>query len=66
MSTKVITFKTSDGREIADEDVGKEIVRLAHEKQAACPTLSFSAARDLVMRAEPAMAKAWLGTDEED
>ena len=62
MSTKV-TFKTSDGREV--EDAGTEIVRLAHEKQAACPTLTFSAARDLVMRAEPTLAKAWLGTDED-
>ena len=65
MSTKVILFKTSDGRELDEADAGTEIVRLAHEKQAACPTLSFSAARDLVMRAEPAMAKAWLGMDED-
>ena len=63
MSTKVILFKTSSGREI--DDPGKEIVRLAHEKQAACPTLSFAAARDLVMRAEPELAKGWLGTDED-
>jgi len=63
MSTKVILFKTSDGREVAD--AGTEIVRLAHEKQALCPTLTFAAARDLVMRAEPALAKGWLGVDED-
>jgi hypothetical protein len=40
-------------------------VRLAHEKMAACPTLSFAAARDLVLRAEPELAKGWLGTDED-
>lgn len=60
---KTILFKTSDGREVAD--AGTEIVRLAHEKQAACPTLTFAAARDLVMRAEPALAKGWLGTEED-
>lgn len=61
--TRIVLFKTNDGREVAD--AGTEIVRLAHEKQAACPTLSFAAARDLVMRAEPALVKGWLGTDED-
>lgn len=60
---KTILFKTSDGREVAD--AGTEIVRLAHEKQATCPTLTFAAARDLVMRAEPGLAKGWLGTEED-
>ena len=61
--SKIVLFKTSSGREV--EDPGTEIVRLAHEKQAACPALSFAAARDLVMRAEPELAKGWLGTDED-
>lgn len=63
MSTKVILFKTSSGREV--EDAGTEIVRLAHEKQAACPTLTFAAARDLVMRAEPELARGWAHGDED-
>jgi hypothetical protein len=63
MSTTKLVFKTSTGREVTD--AGTELVRLTHEKQAHCPTLSFAACRDLVMRAEPELAKAWLGTDEE-
>jgi hypothetical protein len=65
MTTKKLFFKTSAGREIAPEDVDTEIVRLAHEKQALAPTLAFAAARDLVMRDNPELAKAWLGTDED-
>ena len=59
------TFKTSAGREIAEEDVDTEIVRLAHEKQALAPTLSFAAARDLALRDNPELAKAWLGKIED-
>ena len=56
-------FKSQAGRET--NDPGKEIVRLAKERQAINPALTFAAARDLTMEAEPELAKGWLGTDED-
>ena len=56
------TFKSQAGREVSDP--GKEIVRLAHEKMALHPTLTFSKARDLVMEAEPELARGWLCDEE--
>jgi len=60
MSTKLILFKTSDGREV--EDPGAEIWKLAKRLQATNPSLklSFAAARDLVMEAEPELARGYL------
>jgi len=63
MSTKLILFKTSDGREV--EDPGKEIVKLAKRLQMTNPTLTFAAARDLVMEAEPELARGYLTDGEE-
>lgn len=47
------------------EDAGAKIVRLAQVEQAKNPRLSFSDARNLVMRADPELAKAWMGEIEE-
>ena len=38
---------------------------MAKERQAINPALTFAAARDLTMEAEPELAKGWLGTDED-
>ena len=46
-------------------DAGAEIVARAQKLQGEDAKLSFTAARDRVMRADPALGKAWLGTDED-
>jgi hypothetical protein len=44
---------------------GDEIVARALKLQGEDGKLSFAAARDRVMKADPALGKAWLGTDED-
>lgn len=63
MSTKLILFKTTDGREV--ENPGAEIWKLAKRLQATNAGMTFSTARDLTMEAEPALARGWLGADED-
>ena len=56
----------SNNSENADkeyEDAGSELVARAHKLQGEDGKLSFSAARDRVMAADPALGKAWLGND---
>lgn len=55
-------FKSQAGRET--DDPGKELVRLAKERQAVNATLSFSNALALTMEAEPELARGWLVNDE--
>lgn len=60
--------KGSDNQENSGaeyNDAGAEIVARAQKLQGDDPKLSFTAARDRVMRADPALGKAWLGTDED-
>lgn len=60
--------KGSDNQENSGaeyNDAGAEIVARAQKLQGEDAKLSFTAARDRVMRADPALAKAWLGTDED-
>lgn len=45
------------------EDAGSELVARAHKLQGEDGKLSFSAALDRVMAADPALGKAWLGND---
>lgn len=47
------------------DDPGTEITERAMKLQGEDGKLSFAAARDRVMRADPALARAWLGTDED-
>ena len=58
-----LTFKTSDGRLV--ENPGEEIWRLAKRMQALNPAMTFSAAKDVVLRDEPVLAKAWLIGEED-
>jgi hypothetical protein len=60
---KLILFKTSDNREV--ENPGAEIWKLAKRLQMSVPGMTFNTARDLTMEAEPALARGWLGADEE-
>ena len=60
-----VTFKTSDGREIAEEDAQTELVRLMKKRQSQTPGMAFAAARDEILGDEPVLAKAWLGVDED-
>ena len=46
-------------------DAGAELVARAQKLQGEDGKLSFAAARDRVMKADPVLAKAWLGTDED-
>ena len=55
----------NDGGSTEYNDAGSEIVARAQKLQGEDGKLSFSAARDRVMNADPALAKAWLGTDED-
>ena len=54
--------KENDGAEY--EDAGAEIVARAQKLQGEDGKLSFAAARDRVMRADPALAKAWVGAED--
>ncbi len=62
--TKIVLFKTSDNREV--ENPGQEIWLMAKRMQATNPTMTFSTAKDLVMEAEPELARGWLSNGEED
>lgn len=58
----------SDNKDSAEgeyEDAGTEINARARKLQGEDGKLSFAAARDRVMLADPVLAKAWLGTDED-
>lgn len=66
MSTESGRGSGSKGGEKDYTDAGAEVVRLTNEKRAQLPKLSFADARDLVLMANPELAREWMGEVDED